>query len=323
MKEKRLFKDYSVFLEENFCCKIQKLSVNASFGCPNRDGTIGMGGCVYCNNQSFTPKYCFAQDSIAIQLEKGKQFFSQKYPDMKYLAYFQSHTNTYAPLDILKNRYEEALRVADVEGLVIATRPDCISDELIEYLAWLSKKTFVLIEIGIETCDDEVLKMLNRGHTYMQVQRAVEKLAQSCVKVCGHIILGLPGDKPDRIVNEPVIISSLPLDILKLHQLQIIKGTKLAEMYEQNTGQLDDILYSTPKEYAEDVIKYIERLRSDLTVERFTSQSPDDMLLAPKWGMKNHEFVDLLKRIMIETSSYQGRKFEQRLCSLGSKVISI
>src|SRR5574344_2003304 len=220
MNGEPLFLDYSYFLSRHFEGKVQKLSVDGGFGCPNRDGTLGSGGCAYCNNLSFTPSYCLASDSIRRQLELGKSFFRRKYPDMRYLAYFQSHTNTYAPLPDLLAKYAEALAVEDVVGLVIATRPDCVSDALLDELARWSSSKFVLVEYGIESTNNDCLRALNRGHTYEQTRSAFERTSVRGIFTAGHVILGLPGDTMKSMMEEAETLSSLPIDILKLHQLQ-------------------------------------------------------------------------------------------------------
>lgn len=309
MNETRLYSDYASFLSQHFKGKVQKLSVDGGFGCPNRDGSIGRGGCAYCNNLSFTPSYCLATDSIRAQLELGKAFFSRKYPEMRYLAYFQSHTNTYAPFPELLAKYEEALSVEGVTGLVIGTRPDCVSDDLLDELGRWAVSTFILIEYGIESTDDERLRMLNRGHTFRQTRSAIERTSERGIFTAGHVILGLPGDTETSLSEEAATLSTLPVDILKLHQLQIVKDTPLAAVYEKNPEKFN-LLFDTPEAYAEVVCCFLQRLRPDIVLERFTSQCPPDLLLAPRWGMKNYEFVELLKRRMRELSAFQGQFYE-------------
>lgn len=311
MKEPNRYREFGPWLSEAVGCKVQKISINAGFTCPNRDGTIGWGGCTYCNNQTFNPAYCDTQKSITQQLEEGKRFFSRKYPQMKYLAYFQAYTNTYGGLDDLKRKYEEALSVSDVVGLVIGTRPDCVSDELLDYLAQLQKRAFVLVEYGIESTHDEVLQRINRGHDYACVVRAVEATAKRQIPVGGHIILGLPGMQPvDKFVaNEAARLSALPLTTLKLHQLQLIRGTVMAEEYAQHPS--DFHLFSAD-EYIDTVIDFVERLRPDIVLERFVSQSPASLLAIPGWGLKNYEFVDRVRKRMEQRNAWQGRLYERK-----------
>ena len=268
------YNDFGSWIRKQFPdFRVQKISIDAGFSCPNRDGKISSGGCTYCDNRTFNPSYCDRRKSITEQLEEGKAFFSRKYPDMKYLAYFQAYTNTYAKVELLREMYEEALRVEDVVGIVIGTRPDSVSDELLDYLEELNRRTFVLVEYGIESANDETLKRTHaRG-----------------ILTGGHIIIGLPGEDAEESLRQAPVISSLPLDILKIHQMQIIKGTRLAQEYAEHPFHV-----YTVEEYIDVIVRYIRLLRKDLVLERFVSQSPKDLLIAPKWGLKNYEFTNLL-----------------------------
>ena len=285
------YKDYSHWIREQFPFRVQKISVDAAFSCPNRDGRLSLGGCTFCDNKTFNPSYCDRGKSITQQLEEGKAFFAKKYPEMKYLAYFQAYSNTYAPLEELKRKYEEALAVDDVVGLVIGTRPDCVSDEALDYLQQLNQRTFLIVEYGIESANDNTLRRINRGHTFDCSRQAIIKAHQRGIITCGHIILGLPGEDEEEMLRQASTISQLPLDILKLHQLQIIKGTPLAKEYEAHPFHV-----FSAEEYVNLVIRYVSQLRNDLVLERFVSQSPPNMVIAPKWGLKNHEFTDLLNK---------------------------
>lgn len=285
------YKDYSHWIREQFPFRVQKISVDAAFSCPNRDGRLSLGGCTFCDNKTFNPSYCDRGKSITQQLEEGKAFFAKKYPEMKYLAYFQAYSNTYAPLEELKRKYEEALAVDDVVGLVIGTRPDCVSDEALDYLQQLNQRTFLIVEYGIESANDDTLRRINRGHTFDCSRQAIIKAHQRGIITCGHIILGLPGEDEEEMLHQASTISQLPLDILKLHQLQIIKGTPLAKEYEAHPFHV-----FSAEEYVNLVIRYVSQLRNDLVLERFVSQSPPNMVIAPKWGLKNHEFTDLLNK---------------------------
>ena len=267
------YNDYGTWLRSRFPFKVQKISVDAGFTCPNRDGRISRGGCTFCNNDTFNPSYCNKDASVSEQLETGKRFFAHKYPDMRYLAYFQAFTNTYAPLDTLKRLYEEALSTDGVVGIVIGTRPDCVSPTLLDYLATLARQTFVSVEYGIESTNDATLKRINRGHTFDCARRAIADTAAR-----GHT--------------------------LKIHQLQIIRGTRLAHEYAEHPFHL----YS-PDEYIGLLTEYIRRLRPDIVLDRFTSQSPSDMLVAPRWGLKNHEFANLLANHMRRTGARQGQLY--------------
>ena len=294
--------DYGTWIRSRFPFRVQKISVDAGFTCPNRDGRISTGGCIFCNNRTFNPSYCDSRHSVSQQLEEGKRFFARKYPDMKYLAYFQAYTNTYASLDRLKALYEESLGVEDVVGIVIGTRPDCVSDELLDYLSSLNERTFLIVEYGIESANDLTLQFINRGHTFEQSRQAISKTHQRGILTGGHIILGLPGEDAEESIRQASLISALDLDILKIHQMQIIRGTALERIYEQKPFQI----YSVD-EYIRLIASYIQYLRKDLVLERFASQSPPDLLVAPHWGLKNYEFTNLLVNYLRQHKIYQGQ----------------
>ena len=300
------YNDLSAYLSAHFPYKVQKISLNAGFTCPNRDGTVGYGGCTYCNNQTFNPAYCKTEKTVTEQLEEGKQFFARKYPEMKFLAYFQAYTNTYAELEELKRKYEEALQVKDVVGIVIGTRPDCMPDTLLDYLEELNQRTFLIVEYGVESTDNDTLKRINRGHTFEVTEEAIRKTAARGIRVGAHIILGLPGESNEQLIEQAGVLSRLPLTTLKLHQLQLIKGTRMAHEFEM---QPEDFYLYSADEYIDLVIDYVEHLRPDLVLERFVSQSPKELLIAPDWGLKNHEFTDKVKKRMRERDAWQGKKY--------------
>lgn len=300
------YNDFSAWLSTLFPYKVQKISLNAGFTCPNRDGTVGYGGCTYCNNQTFNPAYCRTEKSVTEQLEEGKQFFARKYPDMKYLAYFQAYTNTYGELQELKRKYEEALQVPDVVGIVIGTRPDCMPDELLDYLEELNRRTFLIVEYGVESTDNATLKRINRGHTFEAAEEAIRRTAEKGIRVGVHIILGLPGETNEQLIQQAGVLSSLPITTLKLHQLQLIKGTRMAAEFEK---QPEDFHLYTADEYIDLVIDYVEHLNPRIVLERFVSQSPKELLIAPDWGLKNHEFTDKVRKRMRERDSWQGKLY--------------
>lgn len=286
--------------------RYQKISINAGFSCPNRDGRVGRGGCSYCNNQSFVPEYCLPQKSISQQIEEGIIFFKKKYPDQKYIAYFQSYTNTYAPLESLKAMYEEALSCTHVEGIAIGTRPDCVDDDLLDYLAELNNRALVIVEYGVESTSDLTLQRINRGHDYACAVNAIQQTAARGIQVVAHLILGLPGEDRDLMMTHAQRLSLLPLTGLKLHQLQLIKGTRMAQEYIQSSSEFRLL---KADEYIDLVIDFLEYLNPAIHVERFVSQSPKELLIAPDWGLKNYEFADRLRKRIIERESYQGRLF--------------
>lgn len=302
-EEKRPFNDYGTWIRRKLPFKTQKISIDAGFTCPNRDGMVGRGGCIFCDNRTFSPAYCGGGKTIRRQIEDGKAFFARKYPEMKYIAYFQAFSNTYAPLDELKRRYEEALSVDDVVGIAIGTRPDCVSEELLDYLEWLSKQTFVMVEYGIESANNDTLRRINRGHDFECSRRAVAATAMRGIATAGHIIIGLPGEGRDETLRQAGEISALPLTVLKIHQMQVIRGTRLAELYAREPFHL----YSVD-EYIGLITDFLELLRKDLVVERFVSQSPKDLLIAPQWGLKNYEFTNKLVNHMKAVGAWQGRR---------------
>ena len=301
----QIYNDYGAWMRRQFPFRVQKISIDAGFSCPNRDGHISHGGCTFCDNRTFNPSYCQPSKSITEQITEGKEFFRHKYPDMKYLAYFQAFSNTYATLDTLQRRYEEALSAEDVVGIVIGTRPDCVSDEILNYLESLNQQTFMIVEYGIESVNDDTLRRVNRGHNFECSRRAIIETHNRGILTGAHIILGLPGESAEDNVRQANIISALPIDILKLHQLQIIRGTQLAAEYERQPFNL-----YTADEYIDLCRRYIERLRPDMVLERFVSQSPKELLVAPKWGLKNYEFANRFVNYMKRMDSWQGKYAE-------------
>lgn len=285
------YRDYSDFLAGYFSGKMQKLAVNAGFSCPNRDGTIGRGGCTYCNNASFNPSYCDPKGSVTSQLEAGKAFFARKYPSMRYLAYFQAYTNTHAAITHLLPLYEEALAVDGVDGIIIGTRPDCMPDALLDELVKLRRHHWIAIEYGAETSHDATLRLINRCHTWDDTCLAVDRTAAAGLPVGVHLIAGLPGESHDDILETVRRVAALPIDTVKFHQLQVLRGTRLA-------ADLAAGLYDIPRfsidQYLDLCVEIINALPPRIAIERFLSASPPEMLIHPKWGLKNYQFTHLL-----------------------------
>lgn len=289
------YRDYADWLSTLFEGKVQKITVDAGFTCPNRDGTIGRGGCSYCNNASFSPDTSAAGSDIEARLEAGKRFFAGKYPQMRYLAYFQSYTNTHGPRAQLLDLYRRALAVDGVVGLIIGTRPDCIDPGLLRDIKALAEECPVIMEYGAESSHDRTLRAVNRCHSWADTVRAVEQTAEAGIHCGLHFILGLPGETRQMMLQTVDRINSLPIDTIKFHQLQIIRGTRLAMEYEKGEA---DFIHFTPESYIELCCEIIERLRPDIAVERFVSQSPAELLIEPRWGLKNYQFVNLLHRAL-------------------------
>lgn len=294
------YTDFSDFLANLFPDKkVQKLSIDAGHNCPNRDGTLGIGGCIYCNNNTFTPAYCHESGSVSAQITAGKQFFARKYPHMEYLAYFQAYTSTHAPLDELIKAYEEAMSCSGVCGLVIGTRPDCMPEELLNYLAEVNAHRIpVIVEYGVETTHDTTLRLINRRHTSRCALDAVCRTADCNIPVGIHLIMGLPSENRELMLATVREVCNWPVSILKFHQLQIVKGTPLHRIYQAQlngehtdfppvtTFQLDDYL-----DLCTEIISIVPR---HIALERFTAQSPPDLLVAPNWHLKNYQFTNLL-----------------------------
>lgn len=304
MTERKRYREFGDFLRERFPFKAQKIAINAGFTCPNRDGSKGRGGCTYCNNQTFNPGYCQTDKSVADQLAEGVRFFSRKYPEMRYLAYFQAYTSTYGEQERLERLYEEALSYPGVVGLVIGTRPDCMPDRLLDYLARLSEQVLVLVEYGVESTLDRTLRRINRGHDFAEAEEAIRRTAARGIAVGAHLILGLPGESRDEILGHADRLSELPLTTLKLHQLQLIRHTRMALEFER---QPEDFHLFTVDEYIDLAIDFIERLDPAIALERFVSQSPKELLIAPDWGLKNYEFTARVNRRLAERDSWQGK----------------
>lgn len=290
--------EFSDFLKNYFPeRKIQKITISAGFSCPTRDGSKGKGGCTYCNNKSFSPAHSIRLRSITEQLNEGISFFRRKYKDMRFLAYFQSYTNTYGDVVDCIKKYEEAVAHPDVVGIIIGTRPDCMPDELLEYLLELSRRTFVLIEYGVESTNDNTLERIQRGHDWECSKQTILRTHRAGILVGAHLILGLPGESIDDILNHANRLSDLPITTIKLHQLQIIKGTIMAGEYLKNPNEFH---LFTEEEYVNLCVDFLDRLRPDIVVERFVSQSPPELILAPKWGWKNYQFVEHIRKAYLK-----------------------
>ena len=274
MERLKRYNDYASYLKALFPHRMQKITIHAGFSCPNRDGKVEYGGCTYCNNQTFNPDYCTPDKSITQQLTEGIDFFRKKYPDQRYLAYFQAYTNTYGSFETLRQKYEEALSHPLVEGLVIGTRPDCVDNQLLDYLQELRQSHYIMIEYGVESTLDRTLDLINRGHSYAVAEKAIRETAQRNIETCVHLILGLPQEDENEILSHADKISTLPIRCIKLHQLQLIKGTKMAQQYQEHPEWFH--LYSAD-EYINLLVRFIERLNPDFVIERFISQSPKEL----------------------------------------------
>ncbi|MBQ2187539.1 MAG: TIGR01212 family radical SAM protein [Bacteroidales bacterium] len=309
--DNRRFNSYSSYMTRTFGSRVQKISIDAGFSCPNRDGTISTGGCTFCRNDAFNPSYCHPEKSIRQQIEEGIEFHRRRYRRAtSYLAYFQAFTNTHKPIDALEKLYREALSVPGIIGLVIGTRPDCINKEILDMLRSITMPTGpIILELGIESPYDTTLTRINRGHTFATARQGIE-LVHSYGFPCGaHLIFGLPGETRDMMLHTADIISKLPLASVKFHQLQIFKDTKMAEEYlatpsEFHLFDLDD--------YIEFVIDFIERLNPDIVIERFAGEVPPRYLVSKPWlSLRYDQVLSLIERRLSERNTYQGKIYKK------------
>ncbi|MBR5175164.1 MAG: TIGR01212 family radical SAM protein [Bacteroidales bacterium] len=286
--------------------RLQKLVIDAGFTCPNRDGTVGYGGCSYCDNAAFHPGYSIPGKSLHQQIDEGIEFHQRRYPKVNhYIAYFQSYSNTYASLDKLRELYGEALSHPSVVGLVIGTRPDCVDEEKLDYLASLAREKVIVVEYGIESCYDKTLLRINRGHDFETARKAVEMTAERGIDVGAHFILGLPGESREMLLDQCSVISSLPLTSVKFHQLQIVKGTRMEKEYDKNPGEF---LRLSLDEYLDLVVDILERLRPDLCIERVAGEVPPRFVKETPWGLiRNDGILRLLDKRLEEKETWQGR----------------
>ena len=308
MQTEKRYNDFSSFIRRKFHTRVQKVSIDAGFTCPNKDGTKGVGGCTYCNNNTFNPDYCKPIKPIKQQINEGIEFFSKKYKTQKYLAYFQAFTNTYAPLADLKKMYEEALDHEDVIGLVVATRPDCIKDEVLDYLEELAAAgNFIKLEFGLESTKNETLEAINRCQTHEEAIDAFERADGRGLHLGGHLILGLPGETKEDMMNHANMVSQLPINTLKIHHLQIVKHTMMAVQFKKTPEMFT---FMELDEYIDFVVDFVEKLKPEIIIERFFSESPASMLIHPKYGLKNFEVKHLVEKRLEEREAMQGRLFQ-------------
>ena len=308
MQTEKRYNDFSSFIRRKFNTRVQKVSIDAGFTCPNKDGTKGVGGCTYCNNNTFNPDYCKPIKPIKQQINEGIEFFSKKYKTQKYLAYFQAFTNTYAPLADLKKMYEEALDHKDVIGLVVATRPDCIKDEVLDYLEELAAAgNFIKLEFGLESTKNETLEAINRCQTHEEAIDAFKRADGRGLHLGGHLILGLPGETKEDMMNHAKMVSQLPINTLKIHHLQIVKHTMMAVQFKKTPEMFT---FMELDEYIDFVVDFVEKLKPEIIIERFFSESPASMLIHPKYGLKNFEVKHLVEKRLEERNAKQGRLFQ-------------
>jgi len=302
--EKR-YNRFSEYQRKIYGERVQKVTVDAGFTCPNRDGSVAKGGCIYCNNESFNPGYNDPQKTITQQIEEGVEFLKRRYNNVrKFIVYFQPYSNTYAPLDTLKRYYEEALLHPEVIGLTIGTRPDCVDAPKIQYLETLAQSYDITIEYGLESISDATLKKINRGHDVQVYLDALDLTRNRGIKICTHMIFGFPWENRQLWLKTAERLSQLSFDFLKIHQLHIVKDTMMAKMYQKSPFN-----FLNPEEYIDLIIQFIEKLTPKIIIQRLFGEAPPRTLVAPHWGIRNTQLVQMLDKEMETRDTWQGIYF--------------
>ena len=306
--DSRRFYSYAAYFKRLFGHRMQKVTINAGFTCPNRDGTLSFGGCTFCDNAAFTPSYCTSEKSITQQIDEGVEFHRRRYREaQQYLAYFQSYSNTYAPLERLRACYDEALAHPDVAGIVVGTRPDCVDEQKLDYFASLSRRKYVAIEYGVESCYDSTLARINRGHDFATAERAIRLTAERGIACGAHFILGLPDESDQMLIEQTHRINALPLTTVKFHQLQLFRSTPLAAEYDAHPERFR---FWSVEEYIDLFIEILRRLRPDIVVERFAGEAPPRYHHTKGWGLvRNETLLAMLDRRLEEKNYHQGEIF--------------
>ena len=305
----RRFNSYTEYFRKKFGKRVQKLTLDAGFTCPNRDGSKGKGGCTFCNNNAFNPSYCQPEKPISTQINEGIEFHRKRYRRAdKYLAYFQAYSNTYAGMDVLRERYEEALRRDEVIGLVIGTRPDTVDAEILDYIQKLAKDYYVIIEYGIESCYNTTLKWVNRGHSFEESIRAIEMTASRGIRQGAHFIIGLPGESSEDVLAEMKVVSGLPINNIKFHQLQIVRNTLMAKEYISNPEEFR--IYDLD-EYLVLMMRILEILNPEFVVERIAGESNPGFLLSKSWGYRYEQVLNKFEQLLEREDTWQGKYFGQ------------
>lgn len=302
---------YNDYLKQVFSFKVYKIALDAGFTCPNRDGSKGYGGCIFCENRSFSPNSNGERRSVREQIEKGIDFYRKNFSVEKFIVYFQAYTNTYGPVDILKGLYDEALSFPDVVGLSIGTRPDCLPDDVLDLLVNYSKKTHLWVEIGLQSMHDDTLLWMKRGHNYEQFVDAIIRTKLRGLRVCVHVILGLPGETREMMMQTADALASLNIDGLKIHHLYVAEKTLLEKIYRD--GQVDLL---TMSKYVPLVGDFLERIPANVAIQRLTGELKGEYLVAPKWNVSKRAVLAAIEREFARRGSYQGE-----LCKIASRGI--
>lgn len=303
----RRFNAYSDYLKKNFGTRVQKVAINAGFTCPNRDGTKGTGGCTFCNNEAFNPSYCVDEKSVREQISEGITFHKKRYKRAtQFLAYFQAFSNTYASIDQLRKIYQPALEHPGIIGLVIGTRPDCIDMDQLRFVRELAQDSYIIMEYGIESCYDVTLRRVNRGHTFQEVKEALAMTKEMGIRTGGHLIFGLPGETKAQMLEGAGIVSNLPLDNIKFHQLQIFKGTEMEQDFRDNPHEFN--LFSFD-EYIEFCIDYVERLKPEFVIERIAGEAPPRFIVTNFWNKRYDQILHYFENRLEQRDTWQGKKY--------------
>lgn len=302
----RRYHAYNDWVKREHGGRLQKISIDAGFTCPNRDGKLGQGGCSFCNNDGFTPSYLREQRRIEDQIATGISFMRRRYPDTrKFLAYFQSYSNTYGEVDRLRALYASALSHPEVGGLVVGTRPDCLGEDVLDLLAGLARQTTVELEIGIESCSDKVLRECLRGHDFACTRDAIRRAAGRGLFITGHLLLGLPRETPESLVAGARALAELPIDALKFHQLQVVRHTRLALQYQREPASVPLL---SPEGYVDRVADMLEVLPAGIKIQRLGSEVPPHLRLSPDWGIRMSAFPCLLNARLEARQTWQSRR---------------
>jgi len=308
LQEIPLYNSYGRFLQQRFGERVHKISVHAGFTCPNRDGNVATGGCTYCNIASFTPETTRPRHSISEQVARGIQFVRQRYGVKKFIAYFQAYTNTYADVADLERMYREALDHPEVIGLAVGTRPDCVNEEILQMLSKIARDYFVSLEYGIESIDDDTLRLVNRGHDFACTVDAFQRSQHRGLHLGGHLIIGFPNETEEQWLAMPEVINRLGLDAIKIHHLHVVRGTALARQFDAKPFFVFDF-----PSWVDVVIRFIERLDPRIIIERLYGEAPHDLLIAPHWNLSKAEILHAIDREMRRRNSFQGKFIERSL----------
>ena len=303
--DNKRYHTWNYYLRNNFGQKIFKVSINAGFTCPNIDGKVGYGGCTYCSKEGSGDFAGNPKDDLIKQFTNIKEMMHKKWPSAKYIGYFQAYTNTYAPLDVLKEKYETILAQEDVVGLSISTRPDCLEDDVVEYLAELNERTNLWVELGLQTIHDKTSKIINRGHNYKTFLEGVEKLKSKNIKTVIHIINGLPGEDYNMMMETAKAVADLNVHGIKIHLLHVIKNTPMARMLEKNMMEL-----MTQDDYVNLVCDQLEILPPEMVIHRLTGDGKKEDLVGPLWSLKKWEVLNDIDKALVDNNIWQGKDFK-------------